>query len=267
MRKSRDGAASAGGASGRGAVATVRPPMTINLAGAALAAVVVFMAVRALGLLGSSSMLKAYLIDANKKAKKPKNPFDVDGALHTLRQGALLNLLIFGVVMLLLVWAMRRPRSASSSRWVLLIVMVFTQLPLYLVPSAGYPSGLPSIVRVAGLLIGLFSVLAVLLVFVPKPSQDYFRACREAVTPPELRGQPRPGLASLFAPKPRGQAAGGVNQRAAQRPATTRAAEAPARQGAPKAKAKVRGDAESVARGAELARSRAKASKSRRTVD
>jgi hypothetical protein len=35
----------------------------------------------------------------------------------------------------------------------------------------------------------------------------------------------------------------------------------------PKARAKVRTDAEAVARGADLARSRAKASKSRRTTD
>ncbi len=105
---------------------------------------------------------------------------------------------------------------------------------------------------------GIGSVAAIVLVFLPQSTQ-YFRACREASVPPELRGQPRPSLGSLFRPKSARTAAGAT----ATRPAAARPSIAAS---SAKAKAKVRSDAEAVAKGAELARARAKSSKSRRSV-
>ena len=50
----------------------------------------------------------------------------------------------------------------------------------------------------------------------------YFRACREANMPEELRGQPRPGLGSLFGPKrPRGAAASAAGPARSGRPPRT----------------------------------------------
>jgi hypothetical protein len=108
----------------------------------------------------------------------------------------------------------------------------------------------------------VLSIVVLLLIFVPKESIAYFRACREANLPPERRGQQRPGLGSLFAPRPPRQRMTPVGRTAEPEPASRPAETRPA---VPKAKAKVRTDSEAIARGAELARARAKASKSRRT--
>jgi hypothetical protein len=230
------------------------------------------MVLRAILLQGSTGQLQKFLIHANSTAgdkKKPNYVADhLSADLHALRQGALLMGVVIALALVLIIFALRRVRTASPSRWAMLIVLLFTELPFYVLPVSGFPMG----ARVAGVVVGAASILAILLIFIPKPSQQYFRACKEAATPPELRGQPRP---SLFGPRrqrpglagPGGRAAAGrATQNARTAPARTQS-EAPEESGPSKARAKVRSDSEAVARGAELARSRAKASKSRRTAD
>jgi hypothetical protein len=239
-------------------VTRIPTPATINYACAALVAVAVGVVVRALGLLGSTGTLQAFVKTANAKAKKPKDPYTaqlIAKDIHALRQGALIEAAVIAIAVLLLVVALRRVRSASGSRWALLIMLVLTSLPFYVVPISGFPA----IPKVAGVIVGVASIAALLLIFVPPASQKYFRDCREANTPPELRGQPRPGLFGPRRPRePRGMsalgraAAGGAVPK---RPAN-----------AAKARSKVRSDADAIAHGAELARSRAKAAgKSRRS--
>ncbi len=243
-------------------------PRTIDYACIALAVTAAALVVRGLTLLGSTSKLTAFLIktnnDAGSKKKTPYGPSQVNTDLHALRQGTLLTGVVIGLALVLLLLAYRRVRTASGSRWAMLVVMLFTTLPLYVVPIKGFPT----VPQVAGVVVGVASVIALVLVFVPKPSQKYFRDCREAAVPPELRGQPRPSLfgarrqrAGLTGPGGRAAAARAADQ--------TRAAETRADRtaGPTKARAKVRSDADAVAHGAELARSRAKASKSRRTPD
>jgi hypothetical protein len=110
---------------------------------------------------------------------------------------------------------------------------------------------------------GVASIVAIVLLFLPE-SRVYFRAvgdlrraefaAKHGATPPPARGS----LGGLFRPRPPA-------------PATSREtgvsldkhAEAAGRPRA--AKAKSRTEAEAIARGAQLARERAKASKSRRT--
>lgn len=239
-------------------VDNIKPPLTIDLASLALVVMFVAGIARGLLLLGNTAMLTRFEIHQNATAKHPKKDFDAAHALHQFREGAIVQGLVIGIALLLLAWALRRTRSASATRWALLVVFFFTQLPFYVVPISGLP--VPS--QVAGVILGAASIAAILLIFVPPASSKYFRACREANVPPELRGQPRPGLGSLFGPKRPRPAPGGrpAEKPVAQRPAQTRP-------GAPKSKAKVRADTEAVAKGAELARSRAKASKSRRTAD
>jgi hypothetical protein len=246
--------------SARPPVENIKPPRTIDYATVALVTMVVAGVARALLLLGNTSMLTAYAIKQNKNAKNPDKNFDVVKAVHQFREGAIFTALIIGVVLLLLAWALRRTRSASASRWAMLIVFLFTGLPFYIIPT----SGLPGPASVAGVVLGIAAVAAVLLIFIPRPSQQYFRACREANTPPEKRGQPRPGLGSLFGPRrPRDAAGTGPSSRApSSKPDLSKSSPTAA-----KAKAKVRTDSDAVAKGAELARSRAKASKSRRTTD
>ncbi len=235
-------------------VENVKPPRTIDYATAAIALMAAAGIVQALLLLGNTAILTAYVTKANEK--KPVKNFDPVSAVHTLRSGSILMGIILAVALLLLAWALRRTRSASASRWAMLIIFVFTGLPFQVKPATGLPTGS----QIAGVTVGIAAIAAVVLVFAPKPSQLYFRACREANTPEELRGQPRPGLGSLFGPKrPRGAEA------STPAPARTAAPDRPA--AAPKSKAKVRSDSDAIAKGAELARSRAKASKSRRTTD
>jgi hypothetical protein len=239
-------------------VVNVAIPRTIDLAGLALIVMFVAGFARALLLLGNTSALLAYATKANRDAKKPDKNFDAVKAVHTLRESAFLQAAVIGVALLLLAWAMRRSRSASPTRWALLIVFVFTGMPFYVIPT----SGLPVPAQIAGILVGVSAIVTILLVFIPPTSVKYFKECREANLPEDLRGKPRPGLGSLFGPKrPRGAAATAPATGTAAKPsATTRPA-------APKAKAKVRSDTDAVAKGAELARARAKASKSRRTAD
>jgi hypothetical protein len=238
-------------------------PRAINLACAALGTVVLGMLIRAIGMNGSTATMRQYLIDANKKAKTPKKNYDPTSDLQNLRHAGWFNVILLAVIVGLLIWSLRRTRSASMSRWILIVVMVFMQLPLLIIPGIGYPSGLPPLARVGGFAAGLFAIVALGLVFVPRESQRYFRACRELSMPPGA--QRRPGL---FGPRP---PRGGPGAGASTRPATTRPAAtrpeskpAPTRPAVPRAKAKGRADADAVAKGAELARSRAKANKSRR---
>lgn len=242
-------------------------PRTIDWACIALGVTAVALVVRGLALLGSTSQLTAFLIktnnDAGSKKKTPYGPAQVNSDLHALRQGTLLTGVVIGLALVLLLLAYRRVRTASGSRWAMLIVMLFTTLPLYVVPIKGFPV----FPEVAGVVVGVGSVVALALVFIPKPSQQYFRDCRDALVPPELRGQPRPGLFGPRRQRP-GLAGPGGRAAAARAAAQSRSAATSERTGgAGKARAKVRSDADAIARGAELARSRAKASKSRRTTD
>lgn len=241
-------------------------PAMVNYACIALVITAVALLARAVTLLGGTSTLEAYIVKANAAAKKPTlTPAQISSDVHSFRQGTLLMSVVIAIALVLLALAFRRVRTASGSRWAMLIVMVFTSLPFSVVPI----HGLPGSSNVAGEVSGIGAILAILLIFVPPASQKYFRDCRDAALPPELRGQPRP---SLFGPRRQRPGLAGPGGRAAAARANAESVRAgsaatvrPA--GAPKARAKVRSDAEAVARGAELARSRAKASKSRRTAD
>jgi hypothetical protein len=231
------------------------PPRTVNLVCLAMAAMIVLNFAQAFLLLGWTDTLKAYLITSNANAKTPQDPFDAVHALYQLRQGSFITAGLYGVMLALLIFALRRTRSASASRWAVLIIFLYTLLPFRVIPSSGEPVA----VQVVTVLVGVLSIIVLLLIFIPKESIGYFRACREANMPEGQRGQPRPGLGSLFAPRrPPADRTSVASTRRPTQPAETRPAVA-------KAKAKVRSDSEAVARGAELARARAKASKSRRT--
>ena len=230
----------------------IKPPRTIDYACVAMGVMVVATWAQALLLLGNTGKLAAYLTDLNKHAKKPQANFDALKSVHHLRQQNFFQAVLYTVVVLLLIWAMRRARSASASRWALVIVFFFTGMVWSAITTWGLPTG----PKVAGVVISVAAVATIALVFVAPASVKYFRQCREATLPPERRGQERPGLGSLFKPRPpRTAPPSAPRPEPAQRPAM------------PKAKAKVRADSDAVAKGADLARSRAKASKSRRTVD
>jgi hypothetical protein len=238
-------------------VPRVPPTRTIDLAALTAGLLVLALWVRGLGVLGDDAGLEQYANRLNAKADKPDKNFDAANYVHSLRLSAFVTAAILTFVLVLLVAAMRRTRSASASRWGVLIFLILLGVPYSIIPTWGFPF----VAQAAGVVSGAAAIVMIVLVFLP-PSSRYFRECRDAMTPPELRGQPRPGLGSLF--KPRQPASGGpagaragATRAAATRPAKTSVSKA-------KAKAKVRSDAEAVAKGAELARTRAKSSKTRR---
>jgi hypothetical protein len=233
-------------------------PQTIRGALIAMLVFVVTTIASALALLGSTSTLDKYLVSLNNKAKKkdkkvPYTPAEIAKDLHSLRIETISIGIVVSVLVLGITWAMRRPGTASATRWLFLVLMVLSGAIFRVVPIKGYPA----LAKGIGVLTGLSAVAALVLIFLPA-SAVYFKACREAVLPPERRGLPATDRPRLFGPRP-----------AAQRPGTAGTARPSApRQSAPAAgrgKAKVRSDSEAIARGAELARTRAKASKSRRT--
>ena len=243
-------------------VANLPLPNSVKLGMAGLGLVVVGVLLRALVIYNASTgTLRTILIHANQVAKTPKKHYGIPGDtqiakdLHALKTAYVPLAILTVFIVVFLIYGLRRPRSASGSRWVLIVAMLFPTGVLFGFYS---PFGFPALAKFAGYTMSVGAVAAIVLMFVPT-SSTYFKACRDAALPPGLRGQPRP---KLFGPRP---AAGAGN--AAARSTATRSTARPAATstGGNRAKSKARNDAEAVARGAELARSRARASKSRRT--
>lgn len=233
-------------------------PVPPTVWGAAAAAIVAGLLGLISGVLmhgASVADLTKYLRYSNSQAKNPKKPYttaDLLSDVHSVHSERLLQGILFAVVLCLIAMMLVRTRVAGPARWGLVIIAIIGGLPFEVLARPKY---VPTVPQTCSTIEGVASIVAIVLVFLPK-SSAYFRACREATLPPERRGQPRP---SLFGPRaPRGTTP------AAGRPATTPKT-TPSNPSAGKTKAKVRTDADAVAKGAELARSRAKASKSRRT--
>jgi hypothetical protein len=131
--------------------------------------------------------------------------------------------------------------------------MVITGSPFQIIPARGWP--VP--IQIALVAAGVMSLAAIVLLLLPE-SREYFRAIGDArraeYAAKTGRGpaQPRPSLRSMLTAKP---------TVSLDKPEARDAARAQQRG----ARAKSRVESEAVARGAQLARERAKASKSRRT--
>lgn len=260
-------------AAGDGTPAAVPLPWSIKAAMAAAIGYVVFGLARALAMLGSTDKLKAWLVYLNDHAGKKKiadfdsNPSKIADALHSQRVGSLQVAIVVGIAVLILTFMLRRPKQATIARWALLVLLVIT-LPMTNGPFAIIPQHhLPATVAVPWVLTGFAWIAIVVLLFMPT-SSAYFRACKRATAPAGATAR-RPGLRDLF--MPRGTAPAGS---ASSRASTARAGSSgsddtsqspPAgRDPSGRARAKVRADEAAIAKGADLARSRAKASKSRR---
>jgi hypothetical protein len=242
---------------------TPRPPRTINLVVAAVCAQIVFSITRIASMFGYTGELGRLLVDQNNKAKKPVRPYgpsQIADDLHRLRVNSVVQGAVVAAALLVLAFLLRRPGTATMSRWGLLIVMLVTFAPFAVLPG----HGLPVVTQVAGVLSGVASIVAIVALFLPG-SRAYFKALAAARMAAAGRtAAPARGLGALFG----GGAAGarkppppsGVRSSAASR-ANGRLNQG----GAAAVRAKTRSDEAAIARGAALARSRAKASKSRRT--
>lgn len=238
-------------------------PLTVKLAFGALGVMALAGLARAVAARGSTAQFTYLLNQSNKNAKKPKNPYtaaDVAHDLHNLRSSVLLQAVVIAVAVAFLIFALRKVRSAGPSRWAVLVVMLFTQSPLYVRPLKNWPAAASAL----GVILGVASILAIVFLFVPQ-STAYFRACKQALHPDGV--PPSRGLAGMFgqrttpAPRPAANRRGA----AATNRGTAASASATETTSTVRSKAKVRSDEAAVAKGADLARNRAKASKSRRT--
>jgi hypothetical protein len=249
---------------GDGKPAPVRVPRTINLVVAAIAAQVVFTLVRAISMFGYTGELQRLLIKSNNDAKPadrkvPYGPAQIADDLHRVRVNGLWTAIVVSAALILLAYTLRRTGTANVSRWALIAVMLLTGGPFSIVPA----KGLPVVPQVSMVLAGIASIVAIALLFLPE-SREYFRAIaaqRRGAVPNAPAGAgvgARPSLRTLLFPPKRSP--GGTTPSQQPRPSA-----ADLRAEARVAKSKQRSDAEAVARGADLARSRAKASKSRRT--
>jgi hypothetical protein len=230
-------------------------PRSLQIAIVAIIAQAVFTLVRAIGMFGYGDQLQRLLIKANKDLKHPKSNYTFGSSrvlddLHSVRTNGLWQSIVIGIALVLLAYSLRRVSTASVTRWAILVVMVMTGGPFTVIPS----KGLPVVPQVSLVLAGVSSLIAIVCLFLPD-SRMYFREMSgrrrgelDAIAP----GVARPSLRSLLSTRP---------SVSLEKPPAPDEPPVPARV----SKAKRRSEAEAVARGAELARARAKASKTRRT--
>ncbi|MDQ2749198.1 MAG: hypothetical protein M3Y44_06695 [Actinomycetota bacterium] len=245
------------------------PPRTINVAVIAVCLQVAFAVGYVIVLLPLGDQLRRTVIKANADAKKPrllcnthpgKGCLDAAKTVRTFQTQAAIGTVLIAVIIVFV--AMRMRKGIRSGRTMYVAVSVvgafvgFVGSPLAI--TAALSSG-PALPRIATTLAAASAMAALILVLLPE-SRRYF----DAVSPRPNAGQPR-ARGSLFGPRP---AAGrkpppgsGLRSSAASR-AQARAAKPGV---TPGSRSKTRANEAAVAHGAELARSRAKASKSRRT--
>ena len=199
--------------------------------------------------------------------KYPTAGKKLNDSIDTAIRGAYISSLFTLVILALLAWGVFRGRHWS--RWAvtgIYVLSLFTPLgvgPLNLL-GAVLGHGEPLAIRGPVLIAGLAMLFAVVLVNL-RQSTEFFALTR----PAPRAGQPqRRGLFS----RPAAPASGNQPQRTAGRvsmskdvPADKTIDKTTDRAAAERARTKKRTNADAVARGAELARTRAKASKSRRT--
>lgn len=198
---------------------------------------------------GASKNGKTLLGDLDKQADTVR---DLDSTVGKTQKGLLVSSLI--ILVALGVAAGAAYRGRYWSRWAVIGLWVLSTLTGTLA-SINYllavTSDIPALFKVPAFLSSLALVVAVVLVNL-RPSINYYALSKPA------RGA-RPQRRGLFTPPPR-------QPQSAPPAADTSSDDVPAGSGGPdRARTKQRSSDAAVAKGAELARSRAKASKSRRT--
>lgn len=243
--------------------ATAPRPRQVQGAIAALAASAVAALIAAISLYGQRAWLTSEQKKANAKAKPPihETAAKLHHQISQQQSGALIGTII--VVAAISVLAFSVYRGRYWSRWGvvafwLLASFTGTVVGVGTVLSVG--SSVPAGFKVPAFLAGAFLIVAVVLVNF-RVSTEYF-----ALTKP-ARSTDLPQRRGLFAPRtpPPARGSGAARPGAAKGILTSSAAtRGEAYVERQRSKKRATANQESIARGAELARSRAKASKSRR---
>ncbi len=198
---------------------------------------------------------------ARARAKTTKDLSDVAHQVSQQQRGALISAFLVALVMAFLAYGVYRGRHWSrwgvTAFW-LLASFTGTTVGLFYVLSVG--GDLPGPYKAAGFFAAAVLIIAVVLVNM-KVSTQYFALSR----PVPSAGAPR--RRGLFGPRPAPSTLrGGADRRSGAKSvlSSNAASRGEAYVERQRSKKRAAANAESVARGAELARSRAKASKSRR---
>lgn len=233
------------------------PPRFVVYAVIALGVTAVSALVSALSLYGLKDWLFRSATKANDKLAKAKqvSVSELHHQVDTTVTGQVVATAVLFIA--LTIMAVSAYRGRYWSRWGVLALWVLSTFTGTL---AGFASVLtigasaPLAFKLPAFIAGVGFIAAVVFTSL-RPSLNYFN-----LTKPE-RGAARPGRAGMFAPRGGGAPArpGRVSAPAA------KSAASPADAGPDRSRSKQRANAEAVAKGAELARTRAKASKSRRT--
>ena len=237
-----------------------RPPLprTLVIASAAIVGQIGFSVVNALQMLLMGGSLRSEILRENRTAKKPrvlcsvhnvKDCLDVAKAARSEQIATTIGTAVISIALVVLLLRIRRGVRVGRTIYVGVTILgqivAFAGTPLSLLYFA---SSWPIALRIMIVLAGASSLVALFAVF-QRPSNQYFDAVSPRPVMPAGRG-------GLFRPRtaapPKSQQPSGPRSSAASRGE------------ARVAKSKSRNDAESIARGAELARTRAKAAKSRR---
>ncbi|MDT4903631.1 MAG: hypothetical protein QOH52_1647 [Pseudonocardiales bacterium] len=245
------------------------PPRNVVLASVALVVAGISALGAAFSLYGLKDWLHKTAITANNKLKATDKNHKTDSQLlHQVNStitGQVVATIVLFVALSFIAFAVYRGRYWA--RWTVLglwVLSTFTGTLAGFASVVSIGTSEPIAFKVPAFLAGVFFIAAVVLTSL-KPSIAYFNLSR-----PE-RPAGAPVRRGLFAPREAAPARPGAAGRrgSAVRAATTRPAgkaDADAGSGQPdRSRSKQRANAEAVAKGAELARTRAKASKSRRT--
>lgn len=185
-----------------------------------------------------------------------KGCLDVPKVVHSAQVSTAIGTTIVIIALAMLALRIRQGSRLSRNFYIGISILIgllgFPGSPIGLVELA---SGGPAALRTVSAIAGAASITAIVLLLRPE-AKSFF----DAISPRPAAAADRPSLGSLLGPRPP------VSRTpAGSKPATTK----PANDSAPKdvrsPKSKSRNDADAIARGAELARNRAKAAKSRRT--
>jgi len=191
----------------------IRPPRTVFLAFAATIASVVFSIISAAAMWGLTSYVRHELVRTNNKLKasdkNKKHPYDLtshDGLakvnhdMHGFLLSGLVQLVVFGVALVLVAWSFRGGRSWA--RWLTVVLLAIPVVPTatpYRLLSLG--GNAPLTLRAGWALAGLTGVAAIVLLLTRETSQ-YFTTVR-GVRPGARAGGAAPmGLRGLFGPRP-----------------------------------------------------------------
>lgn len=187
----------------------IRPPRTIVIAFAVTIAHVVLSILNSAMLWGFQDYLRRQLVKSNNKLKAsdknkktdfnldtPKGLHNVNHDLHSGLNVGLIQIVIFGLLLVLLAVNFRRGRGWA--RWAeILVLVIVVQAPFRLFNLGG---DAPLLMRGVSALVGLTGIAVIILLVVPESSR-YFAAIRGVRVGDRASGAASMGFRGLFAPR------------------------------------------------------------------